>query len=254
MYKDNFKEIVDLSVSEDLYIGMGNPNANLLIIGKELALDEDSQNPVIVKTNLQNAKDWRANINNPQMLIPNCENNSQITDFNPLYPYKGMKKKCQPFGHTWRKYQLLYECTTDSQSDEYTFYQGSFITELNQTPSKYSAIQINKIRANSIKKRVDLFFTSDFIQNFPIVIVACGHYPKENGVDLCEIFKVDFKSPTIHVDDDPKQWYNLHYSKDKDRPKMLIHTRQLSMNVSNNLIKMISNEIANFCKEYKIEI
>lgn len=254
MYKDKFKEIVDLSISKDLYIGMGNPNANLLFIGKELALDEDSQNPVVVKTNLHNAKDWRSNINNPQMLIPNCENDTRIADFNPLSPYKGMNKKSQPIGHTWRKYQLLYERLTDRQSDDYTFYQGAFITELNQIPSKYSAMQIKNVRADSIKKRVDLFFTSDFIQDFPVVIVACGHYPKENGVDLCEIFKVDFKSPTIHVDDDPKQWYYLHHSTDSKKPKLLIHTRQLSMNVSNNLIKMIANEIADFCKKFKIEI
>lgn len=254
MYKTSFQEIVDKSIEEHLYVGMGNPNANMLIIGKELALDADSQDPVIIKTNLQNAKDWKININDSQRVILNCENNSQIENFNPLYPYKGMKKRSQNGGHTWRKYQLLYENLTKKPSDEYTFYLGSFITELNQNPSKSSKRKRDDICSESIEKRVNSFFSSCFIQSFPIIIVACGDYPVKYDVDLCKIFNVDFVPQTICVDGNPRQWYNLHYSKNKQCPKLLIHTRQLSTSVSNNLIMEISNVIADFCKTYKITI
>jgi hypothetical protein len=253
MYKANFQELIKLANREDLYVGMGNPNSNILIVGKEIALDKDSQNPVIEKTVLKNAEDWMININNPNMSIENCEDNSKIEKFNPLCPYKGMKKQQQKPGATWRKYQLLYENLTACKSDEYTYNNGAFITEMNQIPSKYSAQQDKQLRAESIKKRESLFLASDFIQDFPIVIVACGHYPKENGVDLCKIFNVDFSGP-VHADNDPKQWYNLHFSKKGDKPKVLIHTRQLSSSVSGKLIEMIADEIGRFCRDNKIKI
>lgn len=253
MYNTNFQEIVKLANREDLYIGMGNPNANILIVGKEIALEKGSQDPVILKTVLKNAQDWMVNINNPDLQIENCEVDNKIEKFNPLCPYKGMKKKQQKAGHTWRKYQLIYENLTNSISDEYTFHQGAFITEMNQIPSKYSAQQNKKLRADSIKKRVDLFITSDFIQSIPIVIIACGHYPKEHGFDLCKIFNVDYKA-TIHANEDTRQWYNVHFNKVGDNPKILIHTRQLSSSVSGKLIEMIANEIVEFCRKNTIKI
>ncbi|WP_175513940.1 hypothetical protein [Flavobacterium degerlachei] len=43
-----------------------------------------------------------------------------------------------------------------------------------------------------------------------------------------------------------KQLFWTHYNSDKT--KLVIHTRQLSANVSNDLLKEIANEIRNFTK------
>jgi len=253
-YTNYFKEIVSLAYKEDLYVGMGNPNGKVLIIGKELAIDNYKENPVAEKTLKQNAADWQINVENPNNHIENCESNDDLNLFNPLYPYKGMGKNQQPTGHTWRKYQLLQEKLFEKKSNEYTFYNDFFITELNQIPSKYSKLQNKELRYNSIQKRIDLFLKSDFIQNFQVVIVACGHYPRENGVDICELFNIDYLPPTRHVDDNPKQWYNLHNNKSGNNPKLVIHTRQLSMDVTNKLIEEITKEISFFCEQNKIAI
>ena len=57
-----------------------------------------------------------------------------------------------------------------------------------------------------------------------------------------QIFDVQWEGKTIQVGE--KYWYNLHYSKDNKR--ILIHTRQLSNRVSNELIVAIANEAKKF--------
>ena len=78
--------------------------------------------------------------------------------------------------------------------------------------------------------------------NFSIVLIACGHYPKNNNVDLCKLFNVEFKE-TIHVNDNPKYWYNLHINKQGEEPKLLIHTVQLSGSITNKLLEEIADKI-----------
>jgi hypothetical protein len=112
-YTNYFKEIARTAKDEGIYIGMGNPNGKILVIGKELAIDEEKEKHVSDKTLKRNPADWVYNIENPQEEIPNCESNEKLSLFNPLFPYKGMETKQQPAGHTWRKYQLLYEELSD---------------------------------------------------------------------------------------------------------------------------------------------
>ena len=42
-YTNYFKEIATTAKEEGIYIGMGNPNGKILIIGKELAIDEEKE-------------------------------------------------------------------------------------------------------------------------------------------------------------------------------------------------------------------
>lgn len=253
-YTNIFEKIVSASVEQGIYIGTGNPNAKILVIGKELGFDKEEDKELFEKTLQRNPIDWKLNIADPQRKIEICENNGTLDLFNPLYPYYGMEKKEQSAGHTWRKYQLLYEKLSDSKSNNYTFHENFFVTELNQNPSKYSHLQNKNLREISIEQRICSLFKSDFIQSFPIVIVSCGHYPREHGIDICDLFNVDYMPPTRHVNNDSKQWYNLHHNKLTDSPKLVIHTRHLSMNATNSLIENIAKEVTDFCEHNKIII
>ena len=263
-YSDEFKCLVSKSNPDNHneYIGKGNPNAKILIIGKELALDPKKDNHVIEKTSKQNVSDWKDNIKNIDKKIENCEDNNieTIHLFNPLFPYKGMKKLQQSVGHTWRGYQLLHDkilCQQSEKHNEYKFYDNIFITELNSNPTKYSKDQDKIERRKSITERISNpgLFNSNFIKAFPIVVVACGDYPKQNNVNLCELFNVDFITPIKKVEGlKITQWYNLHKNKIGEKPKLLIHTRQLSNGVLNELLEQIANEIKSFAEENKIEL
>ncbi|MBC7523705.1 MAG: hypothetical protein H7239_04630 [Flavobacterium sp.] len=116
-YSNEFIDIVLKSKPNNLnnYIGTGNPNAKILIIGKECAVDlrqEFVQYEREIKENLIN---WKVNIENPSLVIENWNGNSNF--INPLFPYKGQKftiyndkKKSGKGGtsKTWYYYQKLY--------------------------------------------------------------------------------------------------------------------------------------------------
>lgn len=124
----------------------------------------------------------------------------------------------------------------------------SFITELSQIHLPYSNTadeELKTARINSIDQRKELF-KKDFFQNFPIVIMACGHYPtKEFNFDIEDIFDVDWNKETIVLS--KGNYYNIHTGKCKNgKDKILIHTRQVTLGVTNQLLSNISE----ICKSY----
>lgn len=250
-YSSEFKKIIECSIKNGInYIGKGNPNARILIIGKELALDQNDK-IAINKTSEQNTLDWKKNIENPSCEIEDWNKNFAL--FNPLIPYKGMGFNSKKPAETWRKYQSIHDKILNRQSKTYNFHENIFITELNANPSKFSNLQENEKRRLSIDERKNNFFSLDFIQNFPIVIIASGHYPRENDVNLCELFNVEFKE-TKHANENPKYWFNLHKNKQGEKPKLLIHTVQLSGSITNELLEQIANEIKIFAKKNYIQL
>ena len=67
-------------------------------------------------------------------------------------------------------------------------------------------------------------------------------YLRRYQIDLEKTFGVQWEGKTTEVGE--KNWYNLHFSKDNKR--ILIHTRQLSNGVSNELITAIAAEAKKF--------
>ncbi|WP_140485409.1 hypothetical protein [Flavobacterium sp. GSA192] len=96
-----------------------------------------------------------------------------------------------------------------------------------------------------ISRRQELFNLS-FFKTFPVIIVASGHYPSKYNFDIEKIFEVTWDKKTIPVG---KSWYNLHYSKDINQKRLLIHTRQLSTSVSSDLMEELSIVIKDFLKD-----
>lgn len=179
---------------------------------------------------------------------------------NPLFPYKGQKftifkgKDNGGTSDTWYKYQKLYNKVFNSNSKEIVFHNSFFITELNANTSSYSKNQNPENRKISINDRIGNFFISDFIQSFPIIILASSHYTRDHDIDICKLFNVEFQKPTIQIESNPKQWYNLHTNKEGEKAKLVIHTRQLSMDIKDKLLEEIANEIKSFANKNKIEI
>lgn len=241
----NYTEKLKKAVNLNTYLGTGNPNSQILIIGKEVATDiEDGKDKNLENINLasfnSNSKDWKDNF------IKEL-NQKEVKDWkygqkenNPLYAFKGVEIKKE--GHTWRKYQKLHNFIFDkAQKQAINFQEQFFITEMSVLPSKTTRKAQNKDDFKiKLQERKDSFLSSHFIQDFPIVILACGNYIV--GKEIREIFKVDF----IQEKGNGKQKYWIHWNAQKT--KLVIHTRQLSANVSNDLLLGISNEVKAFLK------
>jgi hypothetical protein len=221
------------------YIGTGNPNANILIIGKEAAHEPGTT--AFNHEIMPNFNYWKSE------QVFNQKNVSSIHEkyvYSPLYPYKGQVLKinnCKNFGtsRTWYNYQKIYNLITGNDNNQQiNFHEGVFITEVNSTPSKktYNA------NTESIEYRKKCFLTSEFIGSFPIVIIGGVRYFEINDTknEIEDIFNVKFEEQKFAAGN-KKQPYWIHWNNDKT--KLLINTYQLSMGISDALLKEIVDVI-----------
>ena len=257
MYTEKFKQVVQYCKQNNLFVGYGNPNGKVLVIGKEAAhvAKEDLVDHLEKKKEelLQsNVAQWEHILSTGE--VPNYDGERTISDENPLYAYgnqfnkKDIRKEGKPYNggtsDTYTKYEKLYEqlFLQGEKLKKINFQKEFFITELSDYPTKesYNDKEIEAFRQQSIEERKSLF-ALPFFKDFPIVIVAAGDYPIKYKFDMQQTFDVQWEGKTIQVG---KYWYNLHFSKDNKR--ILIHTRQLSNSVSDELIAAIASEAKKF--------
>ncbi len=222
-----------------LFIGEGNPNAKILIIGKEIGVCNHLSFDDIVNHSLndvkRNIKSWSSSIG---------------------YPLNSIKSHVFVHGRnpTWTNYQKLIShiIGRDLGQNNYDFLDYCFMTEMNDVHIPYSGYgkmldnisqkKLEALRLESFANRAKLF-TMAFFQNFPVVIMACGHYPTKFAFDIESIFNVTWNSETKILS--RGNFYNEHHGQNK----ILIHTRQMSSGISNRLIM----EIGNLCHQMIIQ-
>lgn len=234
IYKKDFKELIEIGLKNNQYIGLGNLNAKILFVGKEAGM------PIGTEIIHGGANSWKdKNIDYSNRFMP--ENN--IKDFR----------------QTWQKYQKLYDKILDgleikSKKKEYeiTFIENIFTTELSNlvAPSTNEAKKLDGFKIE-LEKRKDLFWKSDFIKSFPIIVIMASDnsYIETYKGEVCELFYVKFDELKYAKSD--KIW--IHYS-NNNKPKLVIHTRQLTNGASNELIDEITQLITKFIKQNSIEI
>ena len=244
-YTENFKKAVELAAKNiKFYLGTGNPDAKILIVGKELGFENQEQAEREVTNNIPQ---WEENIRK-NFSIEDIKCYSETEVYNPLFPYKGQiakkdNEKNNGTSVTWLNYQKLHDdiYCAKSKTKEINFHKDFFLTEINQPPSKSSKEQDKDKRKESIECRKKFIHDSDFFQSFPITILTCKAYisdPQELFVNKLlggeEVLKIA-RNPC-----------KIYFSEDKK--KIVILTRQLSNSFKKELLEKISSEIQVFIK------
>ena len=231
IYKKEFHTLVEKLAqdSEDYYIGVGNPNAKILIVGKEGVTEGIPENEISLATR------WLSKVKANESIEFNFRNLDE-------------KGKQRPFreGDTYSKYQKLHDYifeieNKDRDRYEVDFFRNFFLTEMNVNRARNS----KKASKSGMEKRKEEFFrNTEFIQQFPVVVLACGPYidnRKKKEVDT--LFGVRFgEEYRSDLTEGQKFW--THYNADKS--KLVIHTRQLSSNVRNTLLEEMAKVIREF--------
>ncbi len=93
MYTKEFKDFVEKGIEYNEYIGLGNPNAKILFVGKESSISKKEYLEAFNKNNLE----WKNHILNNTKQIECYE-----VDENHIF-----RKNNQWGKNTWSKYQLL---------------------------------------------------------------------------------------------------------------------------------------------------
>lgn len=238
-YNEHFETLLS-NIANDQIIGIGNPNAKILFIGKEPGIEIGKES-------------YHGSLKSWQDRIHNYSNKYVPSEMN-----------LRNLNHTWQRYQKLYDqiiekTTIKSNGDkndkyEITFIENVFTTELSNlhAPNTKEA----KKQANftsELKRRKEEYFNSSFIDNFPIILIFASdnNYIETYPGEVCEMFKVKFDSLYEYPGKD-KIW--IHYSENKDKPKLVIHTRQLTNRISPDLIASLSDIISNFMHNYSIDV
>lgn len=258
-YKSSFNEVLKLAKEKKLFVGTGNPNGKILFIGKEAAINKEICPEQYHREIENNNSDWCGNVSN-NIQFSDVDNWFVLSKYNPLYPYKGQKNKIESkdktgniirgklgTSRTWYNYQKVIDSIyfDNNASELINFHEFAFCSELNQETGSYSN-EIPKIkRKKSIENRKELFQKS-FFKQFPVTIVAVGHYVRDFNINLECLFEMKYSKELSEVIN--KEFINIHYD-DLERPtKLLIHTNQLSR-VSNELITRLSVICSDFLKK-----
>ncbi|NOZ46440.1 MAG: hypothetical protein GXO79_06620 [Chlorobi bacterium] len=239
-YSKYFKKFVKEGIEQEYYIGIGNPNAKILIIGKEAAISKDDKVGQVKYK--ENAKQWVNHIIN-----------DNIDELDLSYEVKEGEYLAKSWGkNTWSKYQRLsdYIWNKEPTSHSIDFLERIFTTEINDSPSQ----QTQNSKKVGLKDRKILFEESSFIQNFPVVILACSDYIKNNDKmrEIDNFFHVEFDGGEYRYT--KQNWFYTHREIDKTKPKLVIHTRQLSANVKEEMIKEMAAVIKKFLNDNNLAL
>ncbi len=178
------------------YLGMGNPNSDILIVGKEKALDlnDEVYYPIINHESLLNINHWTdliQNYNNLEdpfhnILLQRIGNLNGFNPFSPLLFPQIANIVHHNGGHTYQKISylisLVYPVTNlfENILFENSIFSKFFLTEINHTPALNNA---NFNLTNFMNgPRYNFMSASDFYKSFRIVIVHVGlNSPKYIG-------------------------------------------------------------------------
>lgn len=241
MYSRKFKDLVNLAFekSENLtfnekkcgnpyYVGFGNPNSKVLILGKEKGFDVQNNHisEQFEYESLKNPNEWKYYIDNK--IKPNTKKYSNTQYYiNAFKPYLHKNNG----GHTWNKYEtLLKYLFPEIKGSENDFFNQAFISEINHQPSKLS--KLKKIESS---ERLDLL-KHDYFKSFPITILGCGNYLSQ--VQIEQIFDLTL----FENRSKPRQKLTIF----KNSNRILVQTRQLSFDVKTDYLKEIVDLVSTY--------
>lgn len=241
-----------------------------MIIGKEPAIDIGSESGRLqYKTEIDNNRqDWLNNIER-EIGFDNVYNEFSMQKLygNPLHPHcwqkyqinrriDGVLQNGNGTSRTWYQYQKLIDMIvgkTSTREDSLDFHKYCFSTDLSEYPLLSSGSKCSAETQTSIKNRLPLF-TSDFVRNFPIVIVAIGGYRYTiNRLGLNCTFNNTDRNEEIIIDTGIS-FMESNPSDLAQEPKLLIYSYQLSARISDNYLHTIANKVIAFAHQYNIEL
>ena len=225
MYNSIFQELVTIAVAQShayfsgkelpepnpFYIGFGNPNASLLLIGQEKAIDATTDKDSMKLESTRNPYQWQKMIAEG-IVDRNYEVEGPGVFFkNPSFPYTKKRKG----SNTWNHYQLLVKrLFPDLEDNPNSFFTKTFITEINHEVSKKKVgNQANPIRKN--------FMSHRFFKSFPMTIIAAGNYLSDGEIEE----RFDVKRVPVDLSESNMK---LQVFENQEQQRVVLSTRQFS--------------------------
>ncbi len=238
-YTTDFNDVLVYCEKNRLFVGEGNPNSKILIIGKEIG-GETPKSLAEIEVNSE-----KCTMGNIQRWVTHEGYDLSAVKSSVL---KADLEKLKRRNPTWTSYQKVVSRIIDRDlgQDNFDFLDHCFMTEMSDVHLPDSnhhrrffpadeRQQVDKKRKASVKKRAEELFTLPFFQRFPIVIIACGaSYQRQFDAEhnICSTWNVVWSGKPADVLSGKGKlgnFYNDHRGKTTDGfDKIVIHTRQMS--------------------------
>ena len=237
-YPSEFVSLVNMAssmTSDNLkFIGQGNPNACILLVGRDCNIDRSSTRGkgCYEMEYLHNVNQWKKNIDNQTDVLDIPEWSIGEDKYNPMFPYKGqhnIKAERTEFGEvinggassTWCSYQKLSDKLFhyNSPAFDIDFHQHTFLTVLSSIPCLTD--NYSKDVELSVKERCNSLFNSHYFQSFPVTIVACGRFTKDYHIDIEQVFDQKYQG----IEQEGNDWLRIY----EHNGRLLIHTRPITL-------------------------
>lgn len=174
------------ALANPFYVGFGNPNSDILIIGKEKAFYPNNTK-LLIKESINNYSQWSKILSNT-LTEKNQNEICETLGFNPQLPksyHKGNFKRT----HTWSIISIIIKniykdeilSLTETSSLEKSIFNKCFLTELNFIPAKYH-------EGSGLSDERKQFLNNNFYKSFPIVIFSAKSYIKGKYNIIKELF------------------------------------------------------------------
>ena len=171
------------------FIGFGNPNSDILVIGKEKAFPVNDWK-LLIKESINNYRQWKI-IAESKMFHIDQHKAIDTLGFNPLLPksyHVGITKR----NHTWsitssivsQVYPDKNLVVNESNDVTKSFFNNCFLTELNHIPAKYH-------EGSGLSAKRKEFLSHPFFKSFPAVIFSAKSYLKGDDSILKKIFHAE---------------------------------------------------------------
>lgn len=172
------------------FIGYGNPQSDILFLGKEKAFNIYSEPELFIHESVNNILLWKRLINQQGEI--DHEEFLKNNGFNPMFPKVYFNKNTLP-RHTWGIYSTIIkklnglegEILNENTNYSNSFFNYCFLSELNSSPSKYSVGE----KVNPLRKE---FLKDNFFKSFSKVIIGAPGYLELWEIE--EIFDVNYES------------------------------------------------------------
>ena len=195
------------------FIGYGNPDAEILIVGKECAEEDETR---LEKFVTHNFCQWKESFEGHGFSYKHAGEpyDFEHGNFHPVYPFFKQHNKIHRrkendgrTSSTYFYYQRLIDKVRSGNAEKFVpapyidFFKDCFITELNDI-CRRNDNGLVKDEHEEIKRHIRARFEwmrkTNFFNQFKVVILACGPYA--NAIRSDELLKKDLFGEALIVD------------------------------------------------------
>lgn len=233
------KEFIDLVYSTDnqqSYIGMGNPNARILIIGREPAHD---LNTIVGRDGFH--QDQELNRTNWRNLLENKTLEGRCNPRRPFPNQRCLRAQINKDGthndgtaSTWIWYQKLVDLILGREYDRgyflrpLDFHDFCFHTDISAAAAKNLATTNREAKKTSVEERSRELFTHSFFKLFPIVVLGIGtDVGQYVPLEWCEKV-LGFPASQVVKEFDSEAKEPMIWANHDNGRRILVHTHSLS--------------------------